>query len=838
MPDEAPPIPATESPTAEPVALHWTINEHGDRYLEEVTGAVFDRLGAQATLDATFGKTFEHEDTLYIVVGTDSGLLYRYVAGRPLSAGSRVLFIEPAPIYQTLRDAGCFEPIRDDVAVAPADDWQQQAQAQRLGDYLYLDAVEVIFSLGVQSCVDSASTQLAWALRDQVAALRWQTAASRGHEAFLACQIENAVDSPASAAQWVGSANGCVGVLLAGGPSLDDLLPWVLQHRDHLVVLAVSRISARLQQVGIEPDFIVSVDPTQMSYEISREMLNFGPRTVFIHSNHVQPRLLAQWPHRSAYLGQLLPWTSSLNPTRCVYAAGPTVTNTALQFAAALGLSCVILGGVDLCFTPDGHTHALGSNERKAGPRFDLPQLEVVTNDGRRALTTADFLAAAQTLSAQAQQLRRQGIDIVTVAPGSARMEGVRFTNLDEVTDIVDRAAQTASQLQTVAPDSTDRLGHAQRLVREFDRQLKTLADLAGELHHARRIVAKLFDAQGTIRNRNLRLRLERLERELEQRYPEHVRLVRSCSVTALLRAMKHNRELESLQAEQVRKALADYYDTLLSGTQRLRSLIENARDKARERVREYSDAASLSELAQLWSRRGEHGRWKLWILRLGQRPRTPSDEQALQELQSRHEADMQSNNSLHLARARTQADPMAALVRLEQLEARHNLYSLHGLIQGLQQIAERPGVAPCLALAEGVLAELEDRAADAMVSYEKVLQHDDRRFWAPALSRIARWALRESNATMALHALQCLSDLSPRYLPLYGDLLAAQGQLAEAMDAYDAYLRKHPNDTHTMRRLAEMLRSRGMHEPASLIAAHINSLTSQPDTPNNPSFV
>ena len=51
----------------------------------------------------------------------------------------------------------------------------------------------------------------------------------------------------------------------------------------------------------------------------------------------------------------------------------------------------------------------MGSNEHRAGPRFDLTALQVTTNGGWEANTTPDFASAISSLGIQARQLRVEG---------------------------------------------------------------------------------------------------------------------------------------------------------------------------------------------------------------------------------------------------------------------------------------------------------------------------------------------------------------------------------------------------------------------------------------------
>lgn len=824
MIEQTPPIPMTGSGLDSPAAVPlWRVNRFGERVLEAVNGEAFDKLGARLTLEEAFRGQLDAQDRLYVVAGSDSGHLIGHVRRQPPPRGTRYLFVDPPAVHAALHAAGLLDDLPPHVRCTPADTWTEAAQALRFADYLYIDGVEVVFSLAARSSDAPDYVELAWSLRETVASLRWQTLGVRGSEAFIACQIDNAADNVQSAALWRGALAGRTGVLLAGGPSLDAALDWVRQHRDALVVLAVSRISRRLLEVGLEPDFVLSVDPTQMSYEISRDMLRFSESVIFINQYHVNPRLLGQWPHRSFFLGRVLPWDSPLNPPEPLTGAGPTVTNTALEFAGALGLSRVVLAGVDLCFTPEGHTHAQGSNERKVGPRFDLTQLEVETNDGRRASTTADFASAIQMLGLQAQRLQQGGMEIVNPAPGAARIPGVAHRPLGEI-------AVTDPPLARPLPVGGDpdtperRLRHAQAVTRELQRRLDEIGHLESELQHARRIVGKLFDDDGTIQNRNLRKRLDRLETEIDARHPDTAALIRQCGTHAFLRAMKTTQDVGSLDATAVQEALTAYYETYLDGAARLRDLVRRGIEKARLRAREYADTVPLPELAPQWLVHREPGRHLRWQRARSRRsaPLLPAEAQALDALRQAWEDDLRSEGGQHLARARAHADLRAARVRLEHLFAQGKADGIRSVIAGLEQVPDAREAAAYLALARGLLADLDGRTDEALGHYDAVLQSEQRALWPGALLRIAAWALQHGQPQHARQALECLAGLSARYRPQYADVLAATGDLGGAIDVYERHLAEHPDDAHGMARLARLMINAGAADAARLMLEHI----------------
>ncbi|MEE9396076.1 MAG: 6-hydroxymethylpterin diphosphokinase MptE-like protein, partial [Methylococcales bacterium] len=363
-------------------------NRFQDRYLYEINRNTFNKIGSNAFFQNHFGESLVQVDSLNIIVGTDSGLLLRYLTNLDLPEGSRYLFIEPPEILELIKEFTADLDLGDQITLSSSDDWTQSLSSYNFNDYVFIERVRVIESLGATDGYLSEYRHILFNVNQKISELIWQTRASIGGRDFAEQHIDNLVEQINPAIQLKRLFTGYTAVLLAGGPSLDEAIPWVRAHQDKLLIIAVSRISRRLIETGIEPHIVVSVDPQPVSFQVSKEMLLFDPeKTVFVHANHVSFSLLAQWPGQSAYLGDTFPWKTPLN-TANIGIVPPTVSNTALNLAIEMGCSRVILAGVDLCHSKEGYCHAQGSDEHSSGPQLSGVRLQVTTNGGRMAETT------------------------------------------------------------------------------------------------------------------------------------------------------------------------------------------------------------------------------------------------------------------------------------------------------------------------------------------------------------------------------------------------------------------------------------------------------------------
>jgi len=796
-------------------------NAFGDRYLYSVNRHDFDRFGAIHTLDDAFRKVLDKEDTLYIIAGTDSGLLYKYVLDMQRPKGSRYLFVELDEILKILADDGRFSDDHEAIKCLPFENWLEGSTAFRIEDYLYLDAVQVVPSLAAQSQHHLRYTTMLWQLREEVSKLRWQTAVKLGGEIFGICQLQNAPENIQPAHIIKNLFSGHTAVLLAGGPSLDDLLPWVAQHRENLAVLAVSRIAARLKQVGITPDFIFSVDPTELSYDISKPMLDLDERTTLIHQYHIAPRLLAQWPHRSLYLGNLLPWKSRLNPNSPLNPPGPTVTNTALHVAYELGFRNIILGGVDLCFTPEGYTHAQGSNERAVGPRFDLTNLEVRTNAGTMATTTPDFATAIQTLGAQARHLTASGCTLFNPAPGAAHIEHVRHVPIDDL-PIPHQPLDVPSILERALPHihSSDRLQHYAALEREFSGILHQLSKMQDLIQKALTINESMFGEHGLIEDWSQKLKLDKIEKQLNRTYRHLSALVKNYGQREMLRAMRPFADYEQLDANETQSIGRDYYTAYLGGTKRLRALVEQALRDVRFHASEEDPKTDLRDLAAGWRQRKQPGRVRVWRKRHPGRAGElgPEEQSLLEALESEFRQDLLATETAHMQRARQHADLGAARIRARQLFVQGKRDELEALLTALKKHHANEKGTPYILLLEGYVHELKGEMNLALERYAEATRHGDRNLNEDALLRITDWSLTHGQVEHGLQALQCLAALSDSYLLQYAEMLRLAGDPLKALEVYQEHIARFPEDLQAKLRLTQHLIDHQAFEGAGII--------------------
>jgi hypothetical protein len=179
-----------------------------------------------------------------------------------------------------------------------------------------------------------------------------------------------------------GIATGAPVFLAAAGPSLDKVRPFLQEIHKRCVTVAVDTSFRFFTDNGIQPDFVLVVDP---QFWNSRH-LDRCPceNTALIAESAVYPPVL-RLPFKNIFLcGSLFPLGSFVEKRvdpKGALGAGGSVSTTAWDFARTLGSKEIWIAGLDLAF-PDLKTHFRGAvfevRSNTASTRFSPAETWVV----------------------------------------------------------------------------------------------------------------------------------------------------------------------------------------------------------------------------------------------------------------------------------------------------------------------------------------------------------------------------------------------------------------------------------------------------------------------------
>jgi hypothetical protein len=185
--------------------------------------------------------------------------------------------------------------------------------------------------------------------------------------------------------------DGIPALVLAAGPSLEAVLERLSELRERLLLVAVDTSYPLCRRAGVEPDFLVTVDP---QYWNSRHLDRMRIREAVLVSEPAAHPSLFHWPEAARpalyFVSSFFPigtFLEELTGTRGRVGAGGSVATTGWDLARLLGARPLYMAGLDLGF-PGRRTHCRGAffEERRHGLSDRLQPAELA---GFRALTEA-----------------------------------------------------------------------------------------------------------------------------------------------------------------------------------------------------------------------------------------------------------------------------------------------------------------------------------------------------------------------------------------------------------------------------------------------------------------
>ncbi len=774
-------------------------NTFGEHYLFAINRNAFQSADASTVFRSFFDNSLFEENTFYLIAGTDSGLLYQYIKSQGVPKGSRYLFVDLPQVLERLVEL--IDP-QGELAIATMDNWQELAISKMdLPDYAIQDRMVLHRSLGVVHGHFSAYLPFWRKLREEFDVLKDSYRLGLSNRPFSLRQIENLTENQNPAICLKDAFKGKTAVLLAGGPSLDELLPWVQRHRRNLLVIAVSRVSHSLIQAGIHPDICVSVDPYDINMNVSKEMLEFQNGTLLVNEYHLNANLLSSWGGKKVFLGKRYPWSTPLESENLPPSIGATVTNSAVTFAVESGVTHLILGGVDFCFGQAGHTHASGSAEHSLGPRPMHGDKRVETNAGMMADSIHAFLNSARSMDLQAQDALTRGCQVINPAADAMRLPHVEHLSLDAIqVEPLERPAWEIITAKLATDDGKTRIRFYKEVLGELDRVLAELRTIKALSSDALDYNRKLFDrrTQGTRSHNNTKL--NSIEKKIDGKHADIINFIKHFGIRRLIPILRQNEQ----QEKDLEKNSQLYFQALVDTANELMDILGDARSRILSRIEEEKEQPDVQHLLNQWRHDKQPGRAIQWGHRhadvIKQLPET--QQKALHAFQDSFDDSVEELNQHYLKGIESEGklDGMNSRAR-EYFQCRDE-EGLLGLQASLEEHRDVDQAKHYIPLVQGYLAELRGAPSEAIEAYQSTTE-------GPAhievLMRLFELHTKNHDFESALEVLKILSGISTTYTPMYADMLQATGDVNNAVEIYTDYLLNNPDDLNSMMKLGKI---------------------------------
>ena len=216
-------------------------------------------------------------------------------------------------------------------------------------------------------------------------------------------------------------------LLIAGGPSLDNCMEWIVKHGKEYIVVAVGTVLRKLYDYGITPDYTIVTDANAVTArQIEGVDTKENPLLYMVTSSHTLRNQYKGKTYRILQKG----WQPSEEYAKkqglYTYQTGGSVTTTALEIGIVFGCKEILCMGMDMAYT-DGATHAKGTNmymEKQNNSRM----IPVKSVSGESVYTIRNLLIYRQWIENRIKDCK--GIRFLNVSDG-AEVKGMENISVD-----------------------------------------------------------------------------------------------------------------------------------------------------------------------------------------------------------------------------------------------------------------------------------------------------------------------------------------------------------------------------------------------------------------------
>lgn len=219
-------------------------------------------------------------------------------------------------------------------------------------------------------------------------------------------------------------------VLVASGPSMEDLLPSVkkLQHSSY--IFAAGSAMNGLLNNGIVPDFVTVFDSSGRNYEAHFKNSEYtGPLIV---GSVVNSKILEKHKGDAVLACMMIDdVTKRARPELSSFSAFPSVALFTFYLINYFGFSEVYLVGQDLALVNDRY-YAKGVHEHEASKNLKT-DLYIDSNDGGKVGTTYPLYSFLQSLENMISLLNQDAIKVYNLSKNGAKIKGTQFIDCEDI---------------------------------------------------------------------------------------------------------------------------------------------------------------------------------------------------------------------------------------------------------------------------------------------------------------------------------------------------------------------------------------------------------------------
>ncbi len=311
-------------------------------------------------------------------------------------------------------------------------------------------------------------------------------------------------------ARYFGAFAGMDACVIAAGPSLDDVLPYIKEIQKRTLIVCVDTALRACLNAGVQPDFIVIVDP---QYWNIRHLDGLAaPESRIITELAVYPPVFRFQCKEKLLCSSIYPLGKYIEKQvkpRGELGAGGSVVTTAWDFARQCGCKRIFMAGLDLGF-PERKTHFKGSTFEERSHRlserlhpaetdsfnalYGAYPYEVSNYEGGKVLT--DKRMALYAWWFESKCLEFPEVKTCTLCPKGVGIPGITPVSIEEVLKIKDISAEKAAVLGK--PSKTDFAAQKAAFQKALQTAKDELYEMLKSAKKAQRICKDALENPGT----------------------------------------------------------------------------------------------------------------------------------------------------------------------------------------------------------------------------------------------------------------------------------------------------------------------------------------------------
>ena len=786
-------------------------NQWNEKYIEEINRNDFTNTRSTDLFNQILDFNLKKENSLFIICGSDSGLLLPWLHHQKIGRGSRLVVVELDEVYALVAPAyrGLLDDTDTDVANASRppislhknSSWQNEIFDGSDHPWIRAGTVHLLESNASSADYSRLYTSMHRAISKAIELRITELSTSLNRDIFSKMQFRNAVDSiePLKINTNIGIDK--IAVVLGGGPSLDLHLDWIKKNRENLFLLAVSRIANKLLKEELKPDLVVSVDSQDISYEVSKQGVLWTD-VPLAYNYHVSAKLLQQWQGPTFYMGRRLPWHGAEQLENCVPSSGPTVSHTAVIVASYLGFPRILMTGVDLCFSVSASTHADDSPEQMIQKMPTLCNAQVKTYTGRTAGTNILLKNSVSALELIGAQLKQQDIQVNNLNEDAAFCPSIAYLPTDKV-ELPDSKPILSEYIDLEVRSITNE--ELENLEREFKLAKHTFSKICSMCTKAKTLVEQIHGDKAGADTAKISAKLARLRKDMESQYSDYIEAV---TYHYGIEFSKTNvpTDFNDMSAEELVSWGQHYYKLIERGARSLVKEIDAQMPRLQLRRDEQDVNIDIRQLVKRWREDDTPGRILRWK-RLNWGNVKPEERAWIQRTIGKFRATLNNTATEFSQYYRSQNENidnvLKSLVFLMENQSISELQSIESKLD--------TSVWPYSALklyTAGLVHVLQDDRASALDEFQRAIDtctarmdsHPDsidsmKRLIEECLARMTSCYIKLNDYQSAMTTLGMLCEMLPSYVLSYAKMLELSGQHDFAIELLQAYTELYPSD-------------------------------------------